>query len=279
MQKHEVSVCGALVYWNLGESSRDEVGSILARLGWDHFTPPVRSDQSALRNALAEQFKGPDKLVQSRRRPGVNGVELVDVERGEDENHYQAKFGAKVENGEVLFNGRCELNADQRWSVQALFAHYKMTLTGAAVGKSLVGILASLGGVAMRPSGGVYWIPTESIKAWQELAEAIEECGRANQIYVVHTIMDEGTVRAVRDALVTEITGAAAGISEAIQEGKLGERALETKKREACDLRKRVHRFAEFLGEWQENLETIVDSAEQAALFAAMQAVPGVPIT
>jgi hypothetical protein len=65
--------------------------------------------------------------------------------------------------------------ADQRVLKQA-FNEHKALLTGAAIGQMLVEVLAHLGGTALRPSGGVYWIPEDAVPAWQGIGVPAVAC-------------------------------------------------------------------------------------------------------
>ena len=80
--------------------------------------------------------------------------------------------------------------------------------------------------------------------------------------------MDEGTIRAVKDAIVSEVTQAAAAICEEIAGGRLGPDALENRKDAALHLHERVSIYEGVLGEALAELHVVVRSVEQTAAAA-----------
>src|SRR5438093_130297 len=76
-------------------------------------------------------------------------------------------------------------------------------ITGDSVTKSLVSICTKLGGISLKPSGGVYWIPDHNLGDWVCVAQAVERCPvhGACAVYLIRHSMDEDAMRAVRDGL------------------------------------------------------------------------------
>ena len=60
-----------------------------------------RTDISALEHSIKEVYGTKNRAVVSRKHPKHHGVELVDIERNPDRNHYTTNFGAKVVSGRV----------------------------------------------------------------------------------------------------------------------------------------------------------------------------------
>lgn len=269
------TVNGAVVYWSTGPTQAELLAANLRLLGLEDFIPNPRTDRSALQNAIKDyakslgQEKHRDRLIQGHRKP-EDGLELVDVDLGESENSYSLAFSAKATE-----TGRVEVirgNAD-RYELQSRFDTYKSMLTGASVSKTLVDVLVKLRGTALRPSGGVYWIPERSVEAWTEVAKTVEQCAVEkddNRIYLLRTIMDHSMVRAVKDAIVNEVSTAAGRIATEIASGELGEDAMETRKVMAGQLRDKVKEYEGILGEMLEGLSSVVDSVEQSALVVAL---------
>ena len=270
MNEQSISAAGAVVYWSAGPTSRELLSRSLSLLGQDAHLPAERTDASALKNAMEAYSGKSDVLVESHKRQSRNGFEVVEVERSEDRNYYTHSFSAKVESGRVVvWNGWAD-----RSRLQELFDGFKGELTGAAVGKCLVDVLAGLGGTALRPSGGVYWIPETAVAMWQEVAGAVEAAAvkeTGNSVYLLRTVMDEQAVRAVRDAIVHEVTTAAAGIAEEVASGDLGEQAIENRQARLKVLHRRVGQYEEFLGEALDTLHQIVEQVEQATVLTALQ--------
>jgi len=284
MNEYKISTMGATVYWSAGPTDRELLAEKLKAIGLGNHTPKERTEFSCLDNAVkhyCNQLDSKrrrddprDRIVQKHENPKENGVEVVEVDRGESQNHYTHDFSVRVQDGRIGSSGSY---ADD-WEIQELFDKYRSEITGVSVGQSLVGILADLGGAALRPSGGVYWIPEGSVEVWKEVVEAVEASSpqQKNKIYMLRTIMDESAIKAVRDAIMNEITTAAAAISEEIYSGELGKEALENRQKKAAGLKERIVQFEGILGETLDTLKEVVGAVESSAATVMMQRLTGV---
>ena len=275
----------AVVCWSAGPTKRQLLQEKLAGLGLDKYQPEVRSDDSALNGALtawckdanAERNKRKekefvrDKIVQ-RRQKRADGFEVVDVERGQTKNHYTPDFGAKVTAGAVVVDNGW---ADQG-NLQERFAFHKNILSGAAVGKALISFLVDNGAIALRDGGGVYWIPREAIDGWVALAEALEACplkDNGNRVQMLHVVMDEHAVKAIKEEFTVEIEEEARRLASEIATGTLGDEALQSRKARADALHGKIAKIEQETGQELERLHGTVTIIEQAAAMAALQAV------
>jgi hypothetical protein len=82
--------------------------------------------------------------------------------------------------------------------------------------------------------------------------------------------MDADAVRAVTDAIVSEINVEAGHIHDEVMAGELGERALEHRREQAACLRQKVVLYEELLDVGLSGLHQAVDRADQAAAAAAL---------
>jgi hypothetical protein len=94
--------------------------------------------------------------------------------------------------------------------------------------------------------------------------------GRPHACYVLRVAMDADAVRAVRDAIVAEVTAEACRIREEVLSGALKERALESRRLEAVDLRDKVALYEQLLDTGLASLRQAIDAAEEAAAAAAL---------
>jgi len=79
-------------------------------------------------------------------------------------------------------------------------------------------------------------------------------------------------VRAVRDAIVAEVSAEGSRISQEVMDGNLGERALEHRKEQALGLRSKIELYEELLDCGLESLRKAVDETEQTVATAALMA-------
>lgn len=285
MTAHVIANGGAVVFWSGGPTSRQILDARLTQLGLEDFTPLPRTEAQSLKIALgeyAEQQKQAlrrarqatatddrggklkrDKIVQAHRNQKANGFELVAVERGDAANHYVTDFSAKVTDGRVQISRGYAEQSD----LQAKYDLAKATLGGNAIGRSLVDIVASLKGTALREAGGVYWLPEESVAIWEKIVAAFQEAGQS-KVYVCRTVLDAETVRAVSDAIVDEVLKASGSLADEIRSGQLGEQALETRKQRAKALHTRVSEYEQILGRAMSHLHDVIGVAEMAAASA-----------
>lgn len=267
---------GATVFWDAGVTDRELLEQRLTALGLGDYAPKPRTDTAALKGALVEYVasikprrrqKGDvhrEKLVQPLDNQETNGFEVVDCERGQTRNFYTADFTAKVDGGVVSVNGGY---ADGR-SLQQTFATLKAQVDGQTLGRCLTDIVDSLGGVVLRPSGGLYWLPESGVYTWNLVADAVQAAGPKNYVYCMRTIMDAGTVRAVRDAIVSEVSQAAKQLQDEVAAGDLGENALMNRINRGVALHQRVKEYESLLNSTLTDLHTVIAISEQAAAAA-----------
>lgn len=264
---------GAFIYWSLAEfSSRSVLLAGLESLGLAKHVPEPRSTAAALRDALTEQFPGVGYDV--ARLANRDAFEVVEIRRQE----YPA---ANVRTPSLL----CRIDAATLevefapldWRAEQIVERYNRHrgyLRRAAVGQALVAVVHALGGTSPRPQGGLYWLPNTRLDEWRRIVQAVEASavGKQHSIYAIHHAMDAEALRAIRDAIVEEVSADAGKILAEVNEGGLGERALEHRQSLACNLRDKVLLYEELLNVGLTGLHQVVDQAEEAAGKAALMA-------
>lgn len=288
MIQKSYEVSGGVIYWSAADSNRVALEIGLAPLGLAELIPNPRTEPSALEAALKDYCDSKNamlrkenrrKIVQPHLKRSDTGFEIVDMEMGEHENAYTFDFAVGFnEQRSLQFRGSCSYDAEV--SIRDSYRQHRDMVTGAAVGTCLVKIASDkLGGTALRDSGGVYWLPEYSVERWIQVAKAVEGAAighAANKVYLLRTEMNEGAMKAVRDAIVSEISRDAATLSTEIYSGQLGERALETRKEQAVVLHQRISQYEAILGETLDSLRLVVKSVEESATLAALSAMSSV---
>ncbi len=127
---------------------------------------------------------------------------------------------------------------------------------------------------ATSPAKGVYWLPEDKLEEWGRVAGVVEASGYTSNysVYTIRNVMDADAVRAVRDAVVSEIASDTTRLEEEINDTDhpLGERALESRKRELLDLRTKIREYEALLGVGLTDLSTAVERVEMAAAEVAL---------
>lgn len=279
IESQNLKIGGAVVFWSVGEhTDRNILLSGWTRQGMEKYIPDPRPAMGALKDALGQVYPGSDKLIRPLKEKDGFVVKLE--ERGKDDNSYSTIVTVKVdpktigEAPEIFF---VPFNGQSQDVVDAFNKHLGF-LRGAQVGGSLVNILDYLGGCRLRPSGAVYWLPEKSVALWRDLAESVELAaaqGCSNKVYLIRSVMDQDAIKAVRDAIIAEITTEAARIEAEINGGELGSRALENRKEEAAALRSKIADYEGLLGQGLGDLLKLAETAELSAASASLRLAAG----
>jgi hypothetical protein len=271
MTPNHLRLGGAVVYWTLSEFTfRDRLADGLGDAGFGDLAPDARPATAALKAALEQTLGGSRVLI--RPLQSRDGFAVVEEQRGQTENLYTQRLSARVQ-GEGAFARLAFSSMDERsLAVQQAFDLHQGLIAAHQVSECLVGIVERLGGTRLRPSGGFYWLPEAKLDLWQEVAAAVEKAafGRPHACYVLRVAMDADAVRAVRDAIVAEVSAEANRIRTEVLSGQLKERALESRRLEAEDLRDKVALYEQLLDTGLAYLREAIDAAEEAASAAAL---------
>ena len=155
-------------------------------------------------------------------------------------------------------------------------------LTSASVGSALVKLVEEhCDGVALRPSGGVYWVREDRLDEWSQIADVFERASAQgdqdgnpaspNAIYVLKVLADEQMVRAVGDALTAEIAAELAQIEQDVANGDLKEQACVSRLKRVGALESKVKRYEAAFASPLTVLHGAVERASVAVAQATLQ--------
>ena len=270
MIESALDVGGAVVFWTASEfTDRDKLKAGLVLLGLDQFVPDPRPPASVLKDALEETLGGSRVLV--RPLADRDGFTVVKEERGKNANYYATELIARVRNPDSP-TIEYEPVDDRAIQVNRAFRRHLGRIPGVQLSACLVKIVEFLGGTRLRPTGAVYWIPGPKLDEWALAVRAVEAAsdGKPSAVYLLRHRLDADAVRAIRDAVVTEVQAATTRISDDVKAGDLGSRALETRKQQACELRDKVLVYEDLLSVGLAELHRAIDVADQAAATASL---------
>jgi len=280
MVESQLDVGGGVVFWTLAEhSDRDKLVRGLTPLGFGDYVPEPRHPAAVLRAALEEALGGGRVLV--RPLADRDGFTVVKEERGRDRNAYLTDLVARVTPADPPGLDFEPLD-DRAAVVTQAYRKHAGRVPGVQLSAAMVRVVESLGGTRLRPNGSVYWVPPTKLDEWARVAHVIEQAaeGRPSAVYVLRHRLDADAVRAVQDAVVAEVQAEATRIRAEVDAGDLGGRALETRRKQAADLRDKVNLYEDLLTVSLAGLHDAVDEADQAAATAALLAAAepaGVP--
>jgi hypothetical protein len=273
MPEGNLDLGGAVVFWTLAPwTLRDRLLAGLTTLGLQAFVPDPRPATACLKDALEEVLGGPRILVRPLARR--DGFAVIQEQRGEQGNAYTQDLVARIDDSNGQTKPVFTPSDDRATKVQDAYTRQLGLLHLTQVSASLVKLVESLGGTRLRPSGAIYWVPGNRIDEWQRIAQEFEKAGhgRPSAVYLLRHRMDADSVRAVRDAVVAEVQAESAHIHAEVMAGDLGERALETRRTQAGELRQKVLLYEELLDVGLQGLHQAVDTADQATAAAILLA-------
>ena len=286
MTNDRLSIGGAVVFWRLAKSTNlAQVQNGLNSLYLDEFTPEPRSPLACLRAALPDVFPA-EKGHKQTTRPIKNGVGkgFAVVEENPEDTHAGDSWGTvratallDKESGRIVLD---PYDYEKRDAIKAGMAGAAEWLTAASVGTALVKLVEWVDGVALRPSGGVYWVRESRLPEWEQIAKVFEQASAEkdkegndqspNAVYVMRVVADEAMVRAVGDALTAEVEGELAAIEREIADGELKEQACVRRLRKILALKGKVGRYeAAFdapLARLQEACQRALTATDQATV-------------
>lgn len=272
MKTTSARIDGAVVFWKTGESILARLAA-LADIDLGAFIPKPRTPGAALKDALTDLYANRTTMV--RPLDKLDGYAVVDESRGTEQNEYATKIAAWL----------TESPAGSGLIVQGLDADHARILAAmdASAGRvsqwsttaMLVGIVEHLGGVPLRPAGGVYWLPLAKLPVWEQAAAVIEPAAYQagdNAVYAMRTAADEAAHRAVEDAIAADAAKQVAEIERAISEGGMKVRGLQAREQELRELRAKVGGYEAMLAKTLDRTRAVLDAADQAAAKAIMLA-------
>lgn len=281
MNVQNLRIGGAVVFWRLAPfSDRKKVAEGLTALGMEKFVPEERTLLSCLRGALAETFQPVEKGTRYVVRPVKNGspgfavVEEQPRKEFEDGDDW-GKVVAVAKLDEKC--GTLSLSPPERYGeVWDKMRKAREFLPLATVSKLLVDVIEHLGGVSLRDSGGVYWLNDDVLDNWTPVADLMEAAalpgGPECHVSALRVVADEQMVRAVGDALTSEITTALSAIENELTDGDITERVCESRLARLAKLSAKVRRYADAFGQPMTMLTDAIQRAGAATAMATINA-------
>ena len=263
---------GAMTYWSLGQQTDPQIlQNGLSQFGLPDYSPKPRTWLMSLKAALAEMFAKPEELVRPLKNRKKDGYTVVVEKKGKYENTYTREVNAGVDPD----SGHVQITAGYAniSELQRLANHFHRVLPSSSVSDMLTKIIhEQLGGVSLKTNGGLYFIPEDSIRSWQDIIMVVEAAAvepTTNDLSVVPLEMNDMTLRDIKRSITREIEAAAECLRKDIVENKLGDDALLNRAVRASQLRDRIRRYETILGHTLEVCHQNLDIAVQAFSVAS----------
>ena len=270
-----VKVGGGIAFWKPAEGTEQHKleANLLAR-GLGDFAPPKRTDASALRGALEHEFHGVKNiLIRGMQKPDV-GFTVANERKGTAHDEWSGEqflschLRANGHAPSLEFRGAENTQAER---LMGIFRSLHDTLPASAITAMLVKIIDSVGGIALRESGGFYWIEERAFRVWEYAMQAVEAAG-PYKVYLMKCLADMEMARAVTDSLIEEMDATCRRIERDIEAGTLGEEALTNRTKEALAAKERLSHFEGLFGTALEGVRTDLERVTVAAASCCLQA-------
>jgi hypothetical protein len=263
---------GGVTYWSLADttdSSRLEQEWVARGLD-PELLPDLPGPEVALRRAAKDQVR-PHRLV--RRLPDGGWAIVDELVGNADQEALDYRVGLEVHLdaiGRPRFDNLTG-NEPIAAEVQAAFDASLKSLSTEDIAGWLVKRVYAAGAVALRPTGGFYYVPPTTLPGWQQVAAAV--CAASdNAVYDIPAMRTDSVVRAVLDGLQAEMGAYAAKLEEQVAAGTMGEQALRSRAADCERQLAKLEQYDSILGSGLDAIRQRMDDLKAAVVSAVMQA-------
>lgn len=265
---------GAIVWWRLSgglDLERMTMAWEAAELN-KRLLPDYPSEQTALLRAA--NFLT-DKRLLARPMEGTKGWALVrEVAKGEGLD-YEVLIRARVTKDQGL-KVEAGPNPQAPQLVERLRAEYERfqrELTLGDVSGWMSKLIRTTQAVALRDTGGVYFVPRSHVDTYRRIAGAIHAAS-GHKLFEVPALRSDEAVEAILDAVIREAEGEVGSMETELDTEDLGERALRTRQNRCERMREKVKLYEELLGKSLEGLHKRMEGLEASITTAILVSQP-----
>lgn len=267
---------GLVTWWQLGGGlSLEELAAEWARAGFaeDQLPKPV-ADTTALRRALVQLYPKADVIALPKVAGFAVALQGFVARDGEEQPDpvQLPQFKIWHDKEGVLKSAGEQSSPQLRRDVFRTMQVIQQTLEAHDLSGWLVRQAAKFHAVPLRAAGGVYFIPAPHVERWQKLAGIIEKCSKSS-VWEIPALRTEKAVASILYALQHEVETEVERLEAKLNEGEMGLRALQARKRETQETLEKVAAYEKLLGKslsaLSESVEDINRKLTEAALMAA----------
>lgn len=264
------NVAGAISYWRLsGKVDYIKlVKALEAKVSEEESIPlpPQTSPEKALRRACREHMTPKGRIL--RKMDGdAHGWEMFEEESKEEDGNklvHNRLFSAKVDRWIEVDDPSGKYGT----RLEEDFRAHLDTITHADVSAWLVRCVYKMSALAMRDSGGIYFVPRHRLPIWKAVRASLQAAGQGNEVFTIPAMRTEDTIDAVIDSLQSEAQATMEALEKEVAEASLGSKAIRNRADQCNVLTAKVQRYEELLGRKQKALTDKI-AALQGELVAA----------
>ena len=230
---------GAVVYWTL--SGDLDVGALAQVWGeldvaWLPKEPSVETAFTRAMHSFA------DKHVLVRKHP-AGGYVIVDESPLNGKLVWQERGHFWVDGGELVYDAN-DADAD---AVSTMFEAAKSAIAASDVGGWLVKLVDKLGGVRLRDTGGIYFLPRQSVATFRAVKNALASC-TSHAVFEIPAMRSGEAIGAVLEAVRREALDEITTLQNEVQANEIGKRAVAGRQKYIIQLKAKVQSYEQLLG-------------------------------
>lgn len=251
---------GLVTWWRLsGTINYDALTEAWASAGLDAGElPDPPSDSEALKRAIID-MRGPHTLI--RQLPNVMGFAVVDESFDDGDPEYEMRFKLWLDYDALEMRFDPAVDAEQVREINERFATARRELVASDLSSWLVRRVWKASAVALRDTGGIYFVPETQARAWEEFADVFHKVG-ASRVHVIPAMKSERAVEAVMAAVIAETEAEVAAVLKRIENGELGGRALKTQAAKCDAMADKLRTYEQLLGVRMGDMQRLVQEAD-----------------
>jgi hypothetical protein len=255
--------CGAITWWRLsGTLNYDRLVEEwqMADLPPSELPAPP-SDTDALRRALLS-LRGPRTLI--RALPGT-GFAVVDESFDETdavaEPEYAVRFKTWIDYEALELRFDPPLEDEEVSGIVGKFLVARRELDAGDLSSWLVRRIYKHEAVALRDTGGIYFVPETRAEHWSRFADIVHKIS-GSRIYEVPALKSERAVEAIVAAVIAEANASVAELTKRLDKGELTERGLRSQARKCEELADKIRSYERLLGVKLGDMHNVVHNVD-----------------
>lgn len=274
-----ISTAGLISYWRLsGSITLDALTVTWQQQGLDEkLLPKPISRETALGRAVREQA-AKRRLVRPLAKHGAWAI--VDEVIQNEKPYYETVMTIAYRNSYPDFT--CDvgeaLSAYQPIvdNITRAYARQQGELDSEDISAWLVKLGNANSSVALRDTGGIYFVPRGNVEHWRKIVAAIESVS-SHRVYRIPAMKNSEAIDAITAAVTAEAEGIVLTMEQELQragDDTLGQRALKTRAAQCRELLAKVSTYDELLGtqlKVRERIDSMMAMVAAAALVAEQE--------
>lgn len=277
MRDVEISSLGITTYWTLPHVDvvHEDLETAWENAGLDKkILPKPPRASKALRRAVTDLA---DRRTLARPMQRGTSWAVVDEEATNDSLTHTISAKARLDKTQEGQPATLVVEGDgQADKIKEGFERQKGIQRSSDIATLLVRMISRCDGIALRDSGGVYFVPQSKVGEYLQACSVVEQLVDGAIVYQMTTAIDPQTVRSVLGALAsevaTEIQLVDADLAKENTDKGLGERALRGRIRRLDTLRDKVSEYESLVEETQPQLHDDLKVLRARVVEAEMRA-------